>query len=206
MCGGGPRAADEVVLEVTGLQPPPGLDAPLRRARHLQFVPCLHLGSYMSITRAGLGWAPPGRVADRFRVFYEPLPATSGRSEARRDTRGTSAGRIAAPPSKGVVAAQGTDPSAGLQVLDLGNLVPALEALGDATRVAMLQLLRRGGEMFAGQVAEALRLHPSTVSRHFAQLEAAGLVRVRREGNVKYYRLERERLRAVARVLEQELG
>ncbi|MBE3589344.1 MAG: helix-turn-helix transcriptional regulator [Firmicutes bacterium] len=49
-------------------------------------------------------------------------------------------------------------------------------------------------------------MHPSTVSRHVAQLEAAGLVRSRRAGQVKYYGLDHDRLRTVARVLERELG
>lgn len=172
------RAAGERILEVTGLQPPLELEGVLRRASHLLFVPCLHLGRYLALTRAGVGWVPARFGPDRFRVFFEPGPAADA----------------------------GAGPSRGAQVIELGHLAPALGALGDATRLAIVQLLRDRGEMFAGQLAEELRVHPSTVSRHVAELEAAGLVRVRREGNVKYYRLDRERLRAVARLLEDALG
>lgn len=199
-----PRAAADLILHVTGLQPPVELEGALRRSNHLLFVPCLHLGRYLSVTRAGWGWAPAGAGPDRYRVFYEPpalrepgavAPGREHDGEAVQDGGTARAGEAAE-----------DGPAPGVQVLDLGHLGPALEALGDATRVAMLRLLRREGEMFAGQVAAALGIHPSTVSRHFAQLEAAGLVRARREGSVKYYRLDRERLRAVARLLEHELG
>lgn len=198
---GGPWPAGESILRVTGLQPAAELEAPLRRARQLLFVPCLHLGRYLSITRAGLGWAPRDLGPDRFRIFYEPAPAWQEAGEPvipGGDPSGKAV-TVALPAGTG----RG---GSGAQVLELGHLVPALEALGDATRLAMLQLLRRQGELFAGQVAAALHLHPSTVSRHFAQLEAAGLVRSRKEGSVKYYRLDRERLRSVARLLEHELG
>lgn len=174
-----PRPAGDCVFVVTGLQPPLALEAVLRPASHLLFVPCLHLGRSLSITRAGLGWAPARRGPDRFRVFYEPPPPGPG------------------------AAAEG---ARAVALMDFGHLAPALAALGDPARLAILQLLRREGERFAAQVAEELGLHPSTVSRHLAQLEAAGLVRVRREGSAKYYRLDRERLRAVARMLEDALG
>lgn len=174
-----PRPAGERVFAVTGLQPPLELEALLRPASHLLFVPCLHLGRSLSITRAGLGWAPARFGPDRFRVFYEPPPPGPGA------------------PAEGARA---------VGLMDFGHLAPALAALGDPARLAILQLLRREGERFAAQVAEELGLHPSTVSRHLAQLEAAGLVRVRREGSAKYYRLDRERLRAVARMLEDALG
>lgn len=200
-----PLPAADRIVEVTGLQPPEALAPVLRSAGHLLFVPCLHLGGYLSITRRGLGWAPAGIGPDRLRVFFEP-PAAAGAEAA------TGAGPGPAPTGAPPGAPAGSRPraaarpAAGPQLIDLGHLAPALEALGDPTRLAIVRLLRREGECFAGRVAEALGLHPSTVSRHFARLEAAGLVRVRREGGVKHYRLDRERLRAVARLLEHELG
>lgn len=176
---GPPRAAADRILEVTGLQPPLELEGPLRAATHLLFVPCLHLGRHLSLTRAGVGWAPLRFGPDRFRVFFEPAP---GRADGE------------------------AAPARAAQVLELGHLGPALAALGDATRLAMLQVLRREGELPAGRLAAALRLHPSTASRHLARLEAAGLVRVRREGSAKYVRLDAGRLRALARLLEEALG
>lgn len=67
-----------------------------------------------------------------------------------------------------------------------------LGALGDEGRWALVEYLSRFPEAFAGQMAQDLGLHPSTVSRHLSVLERLGLVRVRREGAQKRYRLETE--------------
>ena len=219
----GPWPAGELVLRVTGLQPAGHLAGVLAGARRLAFVPCLHLDGYLSVTRSGLGWAPPGTGPDRFYLFYDPAawedaagavrPGEQG--EGIRQDAGAPAPSRAPEPAQGAVGgaaaagpagapAPGADGAA--QVMDLGNLVPALVALGDATRFAMVQLLLRRGEMYAGEVAAALQLHPSTVSRQFTQLEAAGLVRSRREGNQKFYRADRDRLQALARLLAREFA
>lgn len=62
-------------------------------------------------------------------------------------------------------------------------------ALGDPQRLRILRLLR-GRELYAQQVVELTGLHQSVVSRHLAYMKAVGLVRVRREGAMKYYSLE----------------
>lgn len=54
-------------------------------------------------------------------------------------------------------------------------------ALSDENRLRALVCLH-GGEMAMTEVAEALRLAPSTVSRHLSILRRAGLIHARRVG------------------------
>jgi ArsR family transcriptional regulator, arsenate/arsenite/antimonite-responsive transcriptional repressor len=61
-------------------------------------------------------------------------------------------------------------------------------ALSDASRVRLLLALRRR-ELCVCQLIELLGLAGSTVSKHLAILEAADLVRSRKDGRWVYYRL-----------------
>ena len=63
-------------------------------------------------------------------------------------------------------------------------------ALGDAQRVRALMALR-GGELCLCQIIGLLRLSPSTVSKHMAILNQAGLVESRKRGRWVYYQLPR---------------
>ena len=69
------------------------------------------------------------------------------------------------------------------------RLLPVLAALADETRLSVLELLRQR-EMYAQEIAQALGLSQSAISRHLRQLEEAGLVRVRRAGTMKHYTLD----------------
>ncbi len=62
------------------------------------------------------------------------------------------------------------------------------KALADEQRRRLLRLLRNG-EQPAGELARRLGLAPATVSHHLAQLKAADLVRVRRDGQQRIYAL-----------------
>ena len=62
------------------------------------------------------------------------------------------------------------------------------KALADENRVRVLTFLR-SGELCVCQVVEMLGLAPSTVSKHMAILQQAGLVESRKEGRWVYYRL-----------------
>jgi DNA-binding transcriptional ArsR family regulator len=57
--------------------------------------------------------------------------------------------------------------------------IEALLALAQETRLAAYRLLVRTGSsgLFAGEIASALNVNPSTMSRHLAQLERANLLR-----------------------------
>lgn len=65
-------------------------------------------------------------------------------------------------------------------------------------RQVLLVLHARGGRVAAGDIARRFACSWPTTSRHLRVLEEAGLVSVEREGRERLYRLERDRLRAVA--------
>ncbi|NJM23168.1 MAG: winged helix-turn-helix transcriptional regulator [Richelia sp. SL_2_1] len=58
------------------------------------------------------------------------------------------------------------------------NVIEALLALAQETRLAAYRLLVQTGPrgLPAGEIASALNVNPSTMSRHLAQLERANLV------------------------------
>lgn len=79
-------------------------------------------------------------------------------------------------------------------------------ALGDPTRVRILDVLARG-EQPVGHIAEATASQPSTVSKHLQVLFQAGLVQRRREGSAVIYSLASRDLRAWIRYLSaRQLG
>ena len=63
-----------------------------------------------------------------------------------------------------------------------------MDALGDPTRRAILERLRRGPRA-VGELAARLPVSRPAVSQHLRVLEQAGLVRVRREGTRHLYSL-----------------
>jgi DNA-binding transcriptional ArsR family regulator len=71
-------------------------------------------------------------------------------------------------------------------------------ALAHPQRLAVFQLLARTGDqgLAAGELARRLELPPSTLSFHLRDLEAAGLVRARREGRSIAYAVRGDTLRA----------
>ena len=73
---------------------------------------------------------------------------------------------------------------------------PAFGALADPTRRAVLDLLR-GGSLPAGRIAQAFPVSRPAISKHLRLLRRAQLVRERREGRRRLYRLNPEPLKAV---------
>jgi DNA-binding transcriptional ArsR family regulator len=63
------------------------------------------------------------------------------------------------------------------------------KALSDPTRREILRLLRRRGEMTAGELAGHFDMTRPSMSHHFAVLKDADLVVTRREGQQIYYAL-----------------
>jgi DNA-binding transcriptional ArsR family regulator len=63
-----------------------------------------------------------------------------------------------------------------------------LDALGDPTRRAILESLRRG-ERPVGQIASRLPVSRPAVSQHLKVLKRAGLVAERHDGTRRFYRL-----------------
>ena len=73
------------------------------------------------------------------------------------------------------------------------DFLPITKALSDETRLRLLMALR-GGELCLCQLIELLGLAPSTVSKHMALLQQAGLVERRKDGRWHFYRLPEEPL------------
>lgn len=83
---------------------------------------------------------------------------------------------------------------------DSARLLARLGALNDLTRLRMLRLLRRE-ELSVGEVASALQLPQSTVSRHLKLLHEADWVRKRTVGTASFYHLDEPALGEAARAL-----
>ncbi len=77
--------------------------------------------------------------------------------------------------------------------LDLAQAAPIFHALSDATRLAVLEMLR-GGERCVCELQDALDAAQSRLSFHLKVLKEAGLVEDRKEGRWSYYSLVPETL------------
>lgn len=78
--------------------------------------------------------------------------------------------------------------------LTRSELLVRLGALTDDTRLRILELLAKRGELCAQDVITLLDLSQPAASRHLKQLSATGYVRERRRDGNKCYTLHRERL------------
>jgi DNA-binding transcriptional ArsR family regulator len=85
----------------------------------------------------------------------------------------------------------------------LDRLVGQHKALGHPVRLRILALLR-AGELCVCQITAVVRLAPSTVSAHLADLKRAGLVEERKSGRWVHYRLA-DRLPGALRPLWADL-
>lgn len=83
--------------------------------------------------------------------------------------------------------------------MDTNQEAAQLDALGDATRRAILLRLRDGGPSPVGRLASGFPVSRPAISQHLRVLKDAGLVTDRRDGNRRLYQLDPEgfaRLRA----------
>jgi ArsR family transcriptional regulator len=71
------------------------------------------------------------------------------------------------------------------------DVATVAQALADPTRLRVLHALSEG-ELCVCQITELAGLAPSTVSRHMAVLQSAGLVESRKEARWVYYSLPEE--------------
>lgn len=93
-------------------------------------------------------------------------------------------------PSRPVVRDQGT------------VLYPPLKALADETRLQIIGLLG-DGERFVGEIADLLGLSHSSASRHLNLLTTAEILEMRKENNMRYYRLNLQQGRYVIANLQE---
>lgn len=80
--------------------------------------------------------------------------------------------------------------------METSQLIDALSALAQATRLAVYRLLvERGPEgLPAGAIGEKLDLPPATLSFHLAHLARAGLLRSRQDGRFVIYSADFENM------------
>jgi len=76
-----------------------------------------------------------------------------------------------------------------------------LDALGDGTRRAILEALRRGPAT-VGELAEHMPVSRSAVSQHLKVLKTARLVRDRQDGTRRIYQLDPDGLARIREYLE----
>jgi ArsR family transcriptional regulator len=69
------------------------------------------------------------------------------------------------------------------------------KALGDLTRLRIIQLLARRGEVCVCKIVDELGMHQPAISHHIAKLKQVGLVISRKEGQWVYYSLKVDALR-----------
>jgi ArsR family transcriptional regulator len=84
------------------------------------------------------------------------------------------------------------------------NLVPLFQALGDRTRLRLLNLMSQG-EVCVCFFVEVLGESQPKISRHLAYLRRAGVVEGRRDGKWIHYRITQPADADAARVLEATL-
>lgn len=86
----------------------------------------------------------------------------------------------------------------------VAELLNFFKALADANRLKIIGLLAQD-EYSVEQMAELLKLRPSTVSHHLTKLSKSGLVSARSESYYNIYRLETKALEEMSqRLLAQE--
>lgn len=85
------------------------------------------------------------------------------------------------------------------------DTVAALKALADETRYRILLLLAKHGPMNGQDMAHRLKLAPSTVSHHMAELKACGLITEEPVKTAKYYGLSKNVVKSLIRTVEADL-
>lgn len=90
--------------------------------------------------------------------------------------------------------------------VDRSDLLVRLAALGDETRLAILEVARREGEITTPLIMERLGLTQSSASRHLMQLAATGLLSVNANEKTKRYRQNPRRVQEIARGITDLLG
>ncbi|MGH1378924.1 MAG: ArsR/SmtB family transcription factor [Alphaproteobacteria bacterium] len=90
--------------------------------------------------------------------------------------------------------------------MDIEQAAKALKELGHPTRLAVYKRLVKAGNdgIAVGTVQEALKIPGSTLTHHLKGLEAAGLIKQRREGRTLLCLAQYEQLSSVIDFLQDE--
>lgn len=89
--------------------------------------------------------------------------------------------------------------------METKEAVIALAALAQETRLSIFRLLVQIGPegIPVGQIGEAVKVAPATLSFHLKELHHAGLISSRQEGRFIYYTANFERMAAIMTFLTQ---
>ena len=90
------------------------------------------------------------------------------------------------------------------------QLVDALKAIGDPTRLKILRILKQRGRcsigkptgMCACDIEEQIKLTQPTISHHMAVLTKAGLVRAEKQGLWRWYERNEKSLKELAQTIK----
>jgi ArsR family transcriptional regulator len=82
------------------------------------------------------------------------------------------------------------------------SLEGGLKALAEPTRLTILSLLAKYGDLCVAQLVEALKLPQAGVSQHLRVLKYQGLVNVSKSGQWSYYSMIPERISSIASNLQ----
>lgn len=85
--------------------------------------------------------------------------------------------------------------------MDDAPFVKIAKALADPTRHRILQEIRAAGEMTCSDVCDGFRLAQPTISHHLKTLAAAGIIRVRADGQYHVLSVDEDVMREFARQL-----
>lgn len=85
---------------------------------------------------------------------------------------------------------------------EMKSLVVLGRVLSDLTRIRILGLLAVRS-MYGQELAQALDVAPPTISHHMEPLVSAGLVKIRRENNYRYYELDGAGIEQLAESTQQ---
>lgn len=84
----------------------------------------------------------------------------------------------------------------------MNDLLLLAKALGDATRLRLLALLRCDCELCVCELTDALELSQSTLSTHLQTLRQSGLVSARKDGKWMYYRIDSAQIALINSLFE----
>lgn len=112
---------------------------------------------------------------------------------------------VPVPAAPGGMGGTGSRTIAPADRLDGDAIVECARAIGDPTRLRILEMLA-AGEFYAQEIVAELGIAQSAVSRHLGLLERSGLVSVRPQRGMKYYSVHRETVRRFSATLEVQLA
>ena len=73
--------------------------------------------------------------------------------------------------------------------------VSIYRALGNSTRLEIVQYLLLKGESSCQTISERFSLSQPTLSHHFSKLTSAGIISMRRDGQMHFYEVDKDALK-----------